>query len=549
MSSLASSYKGAAQATAFSRGMSPDRFAERSEAYASKEASDQKLELLQKTKPTDADYEKQSEINSQKLDLALGELSQAKRQQNLQSTYQAFQRYDADKFDIKHFNQLLTDFKARDAQLFSAINRVDKIIDSPEDRKVMDDWGISKTIQDSIISNPQHNASYVIITGADGTKSFGDMDALKQFAGGYNEYATGQEITRQTDIKTKEMLLSVGLPTDKMSVQAFNETKQKFPNVPADDPAFLEAYRTRYEELRTTGRSRYSSDSKTNERRYVEDGLAALDLEPDDEGYYEAKSRLTKEYKNLADPSKVKSHKAGQEAQKALQEMKFLDMDTTEIKPGSDQHYDIETKVQGVEKLLGYELDSKTKTELLRIQGLAHLGEQASNLTSEETGLLDNFMFGVKKYIFDEAPPNTDAAAAYALYRNVARHAQFGSVLPAGEIKSFAEAFGSMGMQIGPVLTMLRESLVQQMHQYKAVAQMENPYVMKWRTGMGAIELEDTINKLNERISMIDVIAKDEGIPPGTTPPTSVGATMTEERKAAGRRLIEQRKQPIGDGQ
>ena len=41
MSNLASSYKGAAQATAFARGMSPETFASRSEAYASKEASDQ----------------------------------------------------------------------------------------------------------------------------------------------------------------------------------------------------------------------------------------------------------------------------------------------------------------------------------------------------------------------------------------------------------------------------------------------------------------------------------------------------------------------------
>ena len=83
MSNLANSYIGAESAKAFSRGMSPERIAERATAYASQEESEQKLKLLQKTKPTDADYEKLSEINSQKLDLAMGVLKQQKREQNL----------------------------------------------------------------------------------------------------------------------------------------------------------------------------------------------------------------------------------------------------------------------------------------------------------------------------------------------------------------------------------------------------------------------------------------------------------------------------------
>ena len=550
MSSLASSYKGAAGAKAMARGMSPETFASRSEAYAASEASKQKLELLQKTKPTDADYQKQSEINSQKLDIALGELQQAKRQQNLETTYQAFQRYDADNFDPRHFNKMLEDLESRGAELFSSVARVDRI--NTMHIPMMDDWGISKAHQKLILEDPDAQGSYVAITGKDGKVSFGDMDALKHFAGGYNEYATDKEITRQTQVKTKEMLISVGLPTDKMSIQAFNETKQKFPNVPSDDEAFLEAYRARYEEIRTTSRSgRYSSRNATNEEGYAERALEAEGLDPDSPEGKVRYNELVAEYKNLNLPSTQKNLAVGQEAEKELYDMKFLDMDIKPVKPGSQQHYDIESKVQKIEQLSGYELDTKTKTELLRIRGLAHLGDKASELTDEETGLLDNFWFGIKKYIFDEAPANTDAAAAYALFRNTARHAQFGSVLPTAEIKSFAEAFGSMGMQVGPVLTMLRESLVQQLNQYRAIAEMENPYVMKWRTGMGVIELQDTINRLDERLSMIDTVANDLPISVSPTTPAKTGAIMSEERKEAGRRMIEQRKQavPSGDGQ
>lgn len=510
MSNLASSYKGAAQATAFSRGMSPDRFAERSEAYASKEASDQKLELLQKTKPTDADYEKQSEINSQNLDIALGQLSQQKREQNLQSTYQAFQRYDADKFDVKHFNQLLTDFDARGAQLFSAINRVDKIIDSPEDRKVMDDWGISKSNQDSIINDPQHNASYVIITGADGTKSFGDMDALKRFAGGYNDYATAQEITRQTDIKTKEMLLSVGLPTDKMSVQAFNETKQKFPDVPADDEAFLEAYRARYEELRTTGRSR-GYENKTEFEQRVLDKLEQEGLRPGDEGYIDRKVELTRELEDYKKrPSTLRNLEAAEDAQNELAEMPFFNQkdEETQMKRkdlSRSEELNIENKIRVLEQAGEQKLDTETRKALMRIRELAHLGGKASGMTDKETGFWDNFVFRAKKYFVDDTT-GIEATAAFAEYSNLNRHAMFGSVLPAAEITSHIQSFGSVGLQQGPILEHLRGSVEKLKNNYETLASMNNPLVFEWRAGMTETDLDNTIARLERQLYEIDAV-------------------------------------------
>jgi len=528
MSSLASSYKGAAGAQAMSRGMSPETFASRSEAYASKEKSDQQLKMLQKTRPTEQDYQNQSEIQSQQLELALGELKQAKRNQNLQSTYQAFQRYDADKFDTKHFNQLLTDLDARGASLFSGVSRVDRI--NTTDIPMMDDWGVSKAHQKLILEDPDVKGSYVKITQKDGTVSFGDMDALKQFAGGYNDYATQREIERQTLVKTKEMLVSVGLPTDKMNIQAFNETKQNFPDVPPDDPEFIEAYQERYEELRTTGRQSYSSGALSNERRYVVNKLAAEGIFEGDQEFNERYDEVVTEYKNLSMPSKQKLGNLATEAQKSLKDMKFLDMDISNL--SNDQYDEIETKVRELENYGDAKLDTNAKKHLMRIRDLTHLGDKAGELTKKETGLLDNLWFGAKKYIYEEAPDNTAAAAAYALYRNMARHAQFGSVLPSGELKSFAEAFGSMGMQIGPVLTMLRENLMQQKQSYNAIAEMENRYVMKWRTGMGELQLDDAINKLDHRISMIDAVANDTPETAITTPPSTEKIALTPERKA-----------------
>ena len=512
MSNLASSYKGAAQATAFSRGMSPERFAERSEAYASKEASDQKLEMLQKTKPTDQDYEKQSEINSQKLDVALGELEQAKRQQNLQTTHQAFQRYDADKFDPKHFNQLLKDLEARDAQLFSAVARVDRI--NTTDIKMMDEAGISKAHQKLVLENPDVKGSYVKITGKDGTISFGDMDALKHFAGGYNDYATEQEIGRQTRVKTLEMLTKFGLPTDKMAIQAFNETKQDFPNVPPDDPDFIEAFQARYEELRTTGRSRGYGESATELEQRVLDVLEMEGLSPGDSGYMERKVELTRELEDYKKrPSQIRNLEEAEKAQNELAELPFFNQknEETQIQRkdlSRSEELNIENKIRVLEQAGEQKLDTETRKALMQIRELAHLGGKASELTDKETGFWDNFIFRAKKYFTNEVT-GIEAASAFAEYSNLNRHALFGSVLPAAEISSHIQSFGSMGLQQGPILEHLRGSVEKLKNNYETLASMNNPLVFEWRAGMTEAELDNTILRLERQLHEIDVVMND----------------------------------------
>ena len=547
MGVLASSYKGSAQATAFSRGMSPERFAQRSEAYTNKEKSDQELETLRATKLTDKDHETIAETQSLQLQSMLQQQTQMVRDGNRLTSHQAFERYDTNGYDVKPINQMLADLRKRGSKLYPDIARVDNL--NITDMELMKQAGLSNADISSILDDPEVNGSYVKVTDNEGNLTVRDLDYLKGMTQ-YNDYANPKELTRQKDVQDIKRINALGYETGVNTPEAMRRTIAELgENVNPEEDIWQETYTKHFNALRDSLRNIRGSGFLSNEKDYAARKMRDLGIDESDPRYNGMHSEFIEEYKNLADPAKQKLHDAGKVYQKELQEMKFMDMDTSNIKQGSDQWYSIEEKVQGVEKLLGYELDAKTKTDLKRIQGVAHLGDKASELTEKETGLLDNLWFGIHKYIFDEAPSGTDAAAAYALFRNTARHAQFGSVLPAGEIKSFAEAFGSMGMQIGPVLTMLRESLMQQMHQYKAIAQMENPYVMKWRTGMGAIELQDTINKLDERISMIDAVANDTPISVSTTPPASVGATMTEERKAAGRRLIEQRKQPIGDGQ
>ena len=424
---------------------------------------------------------------------------------------------DQDDGNLEHFNQMLKDVV--NSKIYGDITRVDKLTE--EDRSMLIEEGFPFHIIDQMINNKEYGKSHVRITKADGTKVYGEMDALKQIQG-YNDYADATELARQKVSQEINTLAVFGYTGTNNNLEALRRTIVELPGVEINDQKFQDKLTENMQIMAKEGQREQRPFRETNEAAYATRAMEDLGIDESDPSYNGMFNDFIAEHRNLIKPSKVKQLEIGQKAQEELQDMKFLSMNTESI--SEDKRFDIETKIQKIEKLSGYELDNNTKKELLRIRGLAHLGDKAGELTSAETGLLDNLWFGVKKYIFDEAPPGTDAAAAYALYRNMARHAQFGSVLPAGEIKSFAEAFGSMGMQIGPVLTMLRESLIQLKHNYDAVAEMENPYVIKWRTGMGAIGLDDTINKLDERISMIDIIAKDL---PFSVIPQNRGTTKT----------------------
>ena len=545
MGILANSYKGAAQATAFSRGMSPERFAERADAYNQYEQSRQDLATRKATEPTVQDRENMAEKQTLALQNSIEEQKKMMRENNRQTSYSAFSRYDADG-DVRHVNTMLEDFRQRGVKLYGKVNRVDKI--NSTDVKLMQDMGLSPDFIKQVF-NPNSSVykSYVKITGQDGNVSFGDLDTLKGITK-YNRVATKEELSRQEDARTLEGLEMAGYKLGPGAEEAFRRTRAEFPQMKPEEyknsEEFQEAYTRNLDTMEAKGYGDRLGNT-TNEEGYAERALADEGLYPGDENYNARYNELIREYANRQKPSKVKQLEGATEAQNELQEMDFLDMDTSSL--SSQQTNNIETKIRDLEQLGGAELKADTRKNLLRIRGLTHLGDKAGELTEKETGLLDNLLFNVKKYIFDEAPAGTDAAAAYALYRNTARHAQFGSVLPAGEIKSFTEAFGSLGMQAGPVLSMLRESLVQLKHDYNAIADLENPYVMKWRTGMGEIELEDTINKLDDRIGMIDRVANDTPITTEPLQKSKFGTDGQLFKSSADKKRLEL--MLLGDGQ
>jgi hypothetical protein len=252
------------------------------------------------------------------------------------------------------------------------------------------------------------------------------------------------------------------------------------------------------------------------------DRLAGEDLYPGDEGYLERKIELTREYERYKARTSVgKNLEGANEAEDLLLEMPFFKQESDKKITRDDlsrgETMKIERQVRALETQGDAKLDSKVVTSLMQIRSLAHLGDRASNLTDAQTGIIDNFFFNVRKYFFDD-PEGIDAASAYSEFSNMARHAIFGSVLPAAEIKSHMESFGSLKYQRGAVLAHLRSNVEKVRNDYEMLLTMSNPLVFEWRAGKTGEELNATIAKLDRQLYEIDIVARDLPIPVTTTP-------------------------------
>jgi len=527
---LADSYIATGQAVAFNEGMSPERMAERSTAYSNKEAQDQKLRTLKATEPTEADRETLADTQTIQLQNTLEAQKQMLLDNNKQKTFTAYERYDADS-DVRHLNTMLTDLESTGSKLYGKIARVDKLTE--EDRQMMEDMGIPSDLVTEIINNPELNKSYVKITQKDGSTSFGDLDVLKGLTG-YNDYASQKELVRQKTAREIEMMSAMGYDLTPAGREAFRRTKNELgPNVDVKSPQFQEALtenikKIKLEDRKSTRRSsdgnakgEYSGSERDREarRRARIEGLTPYDPEWD-----EAVSRhLSDVVDEFRETSASRNVGSASTAEDELLEMGFMEMDIPELT--QTERVKIEQKIRTIEELGGAKLDATTKKNLTNIRKLTSLGELGSDLTDQQTGLIDNVYRLVKRYVTDNVE-GVQAASAYSHFRNLAMNALYGGQLTPNEAKQFRKAFGSLAQQRGPVLAQFRVALQDTKDSYEAIVQTENDMVIKWRTGQTGEDLYNVIDSLDDRIRLIDDIAKGKPITTINPPLSKAPATV-----------------------
>jgi hypothetical protein len=505
---LMDTQKAARQSDALVETMSPEQWAERSAAYLDREQREQALRTQIATEPTAQDRANMAEAQTLQLQNLLEQQRQVMYESNKQKSFRAWERFDQDG-DFRHINTMIADLNKSGSKIYANVARVDPItaMDIPELEKLGVDVNFATG---QIIGDPVLGRTFVKVTQIDGTVSYRNMDVIKGLSG-YNDYASAKELARQEEALIREQLMALGYKGDQLSLDAYRRAKAEMPpNRSLQDQEFQDAITKHYDELKKLERYRapysgsrggFGTGEERYAIRYVEE---VLGLQPGDPGYDEAVLQAQDDYSDdRRRPALMRKLENVDTVEDELLETGFLDMDISRM--SETERAQFERKIRRIEQAGGAELTIGQKKELSQIRQLASLGELSSDLTDDQVGIIDRMLRTVKKYVSDD-PADIDKESAYLAFRNVLIRAFAGSQQSAHENTRFIEAAGSLKQQRGPVLAQLRTQMEAVKDAYESIVELNNPFVIKWRTGQTAEKLYDAIEALDDRIKMIEAV-------------------------------------------
>lgn len=200
----------------------------------------------------------------------------------------------------------------------------------------------------------------------------------------------------------------------------------------------------------------------------------------------------------------------------------------TVYQPGTDEYRKMEPNIQKIEKNLGIKLTSADKKEMADIKRIITLGDVSKGLTPEDTGIIDNLVGNIKKYVSDDAP--SEAKNAYSQMMTTIRNGLYGATLPAAEMTSFTQAFGSLYQQDKAVKSALKTSLEATKAKMEVFSDVGDEAVTHFRYGADAAKLNKIIDNLDAMIATVDGKQGSKGnIKPNIPLPSKSAASNTSE--------------------
>lgn len=169
-------------------------------------------------------------------------------------------------------------------------------------------------------------------------------------------------------------------------------------------------------------------------------------------------------------------------------------------------------------------ISAADKKKLIDLNSMIALSSEAGKLDQEQTGLWDKLTGNVSAYVSENVGGKKERAA-YGAFINQFRHNLFGSALTNGELAAFKEAYSGLGQKTGPVLAGLRAALIQTKSQMETIANFNDPIVMKFRTGKSQEEIKQSLAGIDQRIKFYDLVSS------GKTPEEA--AKLLNEKKPA----------------
>ena len=491
------------------------RDAQLAEARNKQQLSQQQLQERQQGAPV---RQRTDELQLQQLEAQ----TRSMNQQSLSSmTMSALDRFNSDG-SARHLNVLLSDAKKNPvgANLYGEVARYDNLVKSDANDKLLKQAGYTP---DDVYSDPELVEDLLVVTGNSGEQRLLPRETM-YVATGYNKYLDDKQLATMERKARINQLLRSGQPHKKVTMQervaqslidegrASNiaEAYELIKKIDSGDNKVVTSTEERQveqimQEAKDAGKplstlealdqyyqSRRQGTGITNEERFVQDYL--------DNNEGSTREEATSAYRNLAKTTTQKEVTDVKELRTGLDEMSWLNTKVGDMSK-VDRARVYRDYISPIEDLRGFKLSTEDKRTIRNLRDLTALGATAgTELTPDETGLLDNSLNSFKKYIFDEVG-GKKATSSYETFRNIFRNALYGSSLTAPEIAAFNKAAGTLGQKFQPVMQQLQVQMETIKTNLESIRDLNDPDVAHYYTGQSIEEIDDAIAAIEDRMN------------------------------------------------
>lgn len=491
------------------------RDAQLAEAKNKQQLSQQQLQEHQQGAPG---RQRTDELQLQQLEAQTKSIN---RQALTATTMSALDRFNSDG-SARHLNVLLSDAKKNPvgANLYGEVSRYDNLVKSDANDKLLKQAGYTP---DDVYGDPDIADDLLVMTSTTGEQRLLPKETM-YIATGYNKYLDDKQLkTLERKARINQMMRG-GQSKAKVTMQervvqslidegrAGNvaEAYELLQKIDAGDQKMLSSTEERQvekiiQDAKDAGKpisnlealdqyyqARRQGTGETNETRYIKDYMA----QNKDATYAEAAS----EYRNLAKTTTQKEVTDVKGLRTGLDEMNWLESKPSEMS-GTERAKVYRDYISPMEDLRGFKMSTEDKRTIRNLRNLTALGGTAgTELTPDETGLLDNTLNNFKKYMFDEVG-GKKATASYETFRNVFRNALYGSSLTGPEIAAFNKAAGTLGQKFQPVMQQLQVQMGTIKNNLESIRDLNDPDIAHYYTGQSIEEIDDAIASIEDRLN------------------------------------------------
>ena len=196
-------------------------------------------------------------------------------------------------------------------------------------------------------------------------------------------------------------------------------------------------------------------------------------------------------------------------------------MASEDFDTNSEKQEQVKIWAHEVLKLSDNTLSSREEKQLTELSEMLHRVKGASELTPEDTGLVDIFGINLSKYTNENNISNKQAMGDYAALANVIRHSLFGGALTNLEAEEFQKQMSSLNEKYGPVLSSLMNVIESIQNDFVHTGLMNDPVIAKVFLRSYTKEIEDVKTSISDALKVYDKVKN--GTPEDSDSDSQVG--------------------------